>query len=365
MDFDAITLDTCILESQSFNLENGLLSRFEQFSKTKDIIFVMSKIVLNEMISHMEEDTKESISMYKDALKTGLFYRIDDDITEEKIKNVKKLDIKSIVEKRIKKYVDKTGLQIIPTDGVDIQKIIEKYFNRKPPFSERKKEEFPDALALQSLENWAVKEAKRVLVISNDNDWQEYCKDSTNLICVKTIEEALSSLYKDENFSKQLLIDIFSDYDKYETLMNSINEEIMNTSDKLSINLDVDGFYECEENYLEADFIDVHFPKPDSIEIIDVDSKNKIFTFSIPSELTFHIEAEYGFYTGSEEDYVGFGGNTVSNEYEFKNQLIISIKLNDKDLNRSEIVSVDYTNYSLYHSISLEPDYSDCYYDYE
>ncbi len=365
MDFDAITLDTCVLKSQSFNLENGLLSRFEQFYKAKKIIFVMPEIVLKEMISHIEEDTKASISKYKDALKTGLFYRIDDDITEEKIKNIKKIDVKNIVEQRIKRYVDKTGLQIIPTDNIDIEKIIGNYFKRKPPFSEKKKEEFPDALALQSLENWAVKEEKKVLVISNDKDWQEYCKDSINLICMKNIEEALSSLYKDENFSKQLLIDIFSDYDKYETLMNSINEEIMNTSDKLSINLDVDSFYECEENYLETDFMDVYFPKPDNIEIIGVDSKNKIFTFSIPSELTFHIDAEYSFYTGDEGDYVELGSNTVSTEYEFKNQLIISIKLNEKDLNRSKIISVDYTNYSLYHSISLEPDYSDCYYDYE
>ena len=119
MDFDAITMDTNTLEGQNFNLENGLLARFEQFSKTKDIIFVMSEIVLKEMISHMEEGTKASISKYKDALKTGLFYRIDDDITEEKIKNVKKIDVKSIVEKRIKRYVNKTGLQIIPTDGID------------------------------------------------------------------------------------------------------------------------------------------------------------------------------------------------------------------------------------------------------
>lgn len=363
MDFDAITMDTSTLECQNFNLENGLLARFEQFSKTKDIIFVMSEIVLNEMISHMGENTKSSISKYKEALKTGLFYRIDADITEERIKNVKKLDVKGIVEKRIKKYIDKTGLQIIPTDGIDIQKIIEKYFNRKPPFSEKKKEEFPDALALQSLENWAVKEEKKVLVISGDNDWQEYCRDNTNLICVKTIEEALSSLYKDENFSKQLLVDIFSDYDKYETLMNSINEEIMNTSDKLSINLDVNSYFETEEEYLEADFVDVHFPKPEDVEIIDIEEKDKIFTFSIPAELTFHIDAEYGFYTGSEDDYIGIGGNSLSEEFEFNNQLIISIKLNEKNLNKSEVMSVDYKNYSMVHSITLEPDCSE--YDYE
>ena len=69
MDFDAITLDTSILERLKYNLENSLLSKFGQFSRTPEIEFVISEIVLGEMISHMETKTKEALSAYKKSLK--------------------------------------------------------------------------------------------------------------------------------------------------------------------------------------------------------------------------------------------------------------------------------------------------------
>ena len=361
MDFDAITIDTCIFERENFNLENGLLSRFDQFSRTPDIKFIISDIVFREIISHMEEKTKSAISNYNKALKNGLFYRIDNDITEEKIKKIKTWNERDLVKTRLEEYAYKTGLQVIPAKNIDIQKIIKQYFNKKPPFSEKKKDEFPDALALQSLENWATEKNKKVLVISCDKDWQAYCQNNTNLICVKKIEEALSSLYKSKSFILQLFKDIFSNYDKYESLMNRINEEIMNSSDRLSIDIDVTSSCKYNEDYLEFDFLDVLFPDADSIEIIDYDEDQKIASFSIPAELTFTIESGYTFYLTDEGEDIGIGNNIFNDELEFNTNLIISIQLDEDTLEDSEIISVDYKDYTFNHSISLEPDFSDDY----
>ncbi len=358
MDFDAITIDTSIFEGENFNLENGLLAKFQQFSRTPDIKFIVSDIVLRETISHMEEKTKSAISNYNKALKNGLFYRIDKDITEEKIKTIKTWDERDLVRTRLEEYANKTGLQVIPAQNIDIQKIIKQYFNKKPPFSEKKKDEFPDALALQSLENWATEKNKKVLVISCDKDWQAYCHNNDNLICVKTIKEALSSLYKSENFILQLLKDIFSDYAKYEYLMNRINEEIMNSSDRLSINIDVISSCKYNEDYLEFDFLDVYFPDANAIEIIDYNEEEKIVSFSIPAELNFTIESGYSFYLTDEGDDIVIGNNVFNDELEFNTNLIISIKLDEEALENSEVASVDYKDYTFNHSISLGPDFS-------
>lgn len=364
MDFDAITMDTSTLESQNFNLENGLLAKFEQFSRINDVSFIMSEIVLREMTSHMEEKTKTAVSEYKKSLQNGMFYKIDESITKNKITNIKELNIKNIVKKRIKNYIDKTDLQIIPVDNIDIEKIIGNYFKRKPPFSEKKKEEFPDAIALQSLENWANKENKKILVISEDKDWQIYCQNNTSLICVKTIEDALSSLYEDQDFVLQLLRDIFSGNEKYERFMQNVDEEIMNSSDKLSMNLDIMSSLKYDEDYFGFDFQDAYFPKPDNIEIIDMDSEHNNITISIPVELTFFVEGEYTFYLTDEGEDIKIGDNSYRDELEFDNNLIISMKLNKTNLVESEIIAVDFKNYILKHSISLEPDFSEDEYDY-
>ena len=199
---------------------------------------------------------------------------------------------------------------------------------------------------------------KKALVISCDKDWQAYCQNNNNLICVKTIEEALSSLYKSENFILQLLKDIFSDYAKYEYLMNRINEEIMNSSDRLSINIDVISSCKYNEDYLEFDFLDVYFPDANAIEIIDYNEEEKIVSFSIPAELSFTIESGYSFYLTDEGDDIVIGNNVFNDELEFNTNLIISIQLDEETLEDSEVASVDYKDYTFNHSISLEPDFS-------
>lgn len=364
MDFDAITMDTSTFECQNFNLENGLLAKFEQFSRIDDVSFIMSEIVLQEMFSHMKEKTKTSVSEYKKALQNGMFYKIDDTITKEKITSIKSLNIKEIVKKRIENYIDRTGLQIISCEEIDIQEIIKRYFSRIPPFSEKKKEEFPDALALQSLENWAANENKKVLVISGDKDWQAYCQDNVNLICVKTIEDALSSLYKSQDFVLQRLKDIFSDKEKYEGIMQNIDETIMNSSDKLSINLDIISSYKYEEDYFGFDFQEVYFPDIDGIEIIDMNNENNNVTISIPAEITFFVEGEYTFYLTDEGDDIKIGDNSFNNELDFNTNLIISMNLNKEELSDSEIVSVDFKDYTMNYSLQLEPDFSEDEYDY-
>lgn len=359
MDFDAITVDTSILFAENYNLEGGLLARFEQFSRIPDISFVLSDVIVREMLSHMREKTKEALSAYSKALRNGLFYRLDDSISIAKIQKIKETDIKEVVNSRLKEYQTKTGLEIIPLGDIDINKVINAYFGRKPPFSDKKKEEFPDALALVSLEKWAEENNKKILVISKDNDWKSYCRDNIFLYCMNSIEEALSSLYKDSSFVLGILKNIFSDYDTYERLMNRLNEKIMNASDVISISLDISSSFEYEEDFFEANFMDVYFPDVEKIEIIEIDDKN--VTISIPAELTYLVEGEYSFYVKDEDDYIKMGDNSIKDEMEFKTNLIISIELNEDRLENSEILMVDFKDYKFNKSIDLDPDFSQDY----
>ena len=358
MKFNVITLDTNIFHRENYNLENGILVTLEQFSRISNIDFVLSEIVLREIKAHMKENTQKFTSEYIKSLKEGLFYQIDDTITKDKIKEIKDKDIVEIIKNRFVRYAEKTKLNIIPADNVDLQAIIKDYFNENPPFSEKKKEEFPDAIALQSLENWAIHNNKTILVVSNDKDWQQYCETSSVMHCVKTIEEALSSLYKNEEFLLKRLKDIFSNCEQYEAIINRIDELVMNSSDKISITLAIISAYTYDEEYFDTDFAYTHFPSCENLEIIDLDKDNNIVTISIPSELTFYIDGAYSFYIKDGDEYIEIGGNKLEEEKEFNTNLIITLKLNEQSLDKSQVLAVDFKDYSFKTSVVLEPDYS-------
>jgi hypothetical protein len=58
--------------------------------------------------------------------------------------------------------------------------VVDMYFKLKAPFEEKKRAEFPDAIALVSLERWAELNKLKILVVSYDSGWEEYCASSAD-----------------------------------------------------------------------------------------------------------------------------------------------------------------------------------------
>ena len=62
-------------------------------------------------------------------------------------------------------------VEVIPYPNVDISVIFVKYFENKPPFKEgEKKHEFPDAFAIETIEQWCKKHRKKCFTLCKDKD---------------------------------------------------------------------------------------------------------------------------------------------------------------------------------------------------
>jgi hypothetical protein len=77
---------------------------------------------------------------------------------------------------------------------VKISQLIEAYFTVKPPFAptKEKKSEFPDAIALFSLEAFALEHDVRILVVSKDRGWVDFAERTDRIKVVSELSEALS-----------------------------------------------------------------------------------------------------------------------------------------------------------------------------
>ncbi len=99
-------------------------------------------------------------------------------VENEEIEDMKKIifggrEAQEIASERFSQFAEVTSLKIVEAqDYVMIGNLIQKYFQAKQPFSEtrKKKNEFPDAIALMSLETWANKNQTKIIVVTSDND---------------------------------------------------------------------------------------------------------------------------------------------------------------------------------------------------
>ena len=70
------------------------------------------------------------------------------------------------------------------------QRLFECYFEQMPPFrgGRDKKHEFPDCMALLSLEDYANRAGIQIVVVSKDIGWKQFDEKSEYLYCMDSIQ---------------------------------------------------------------------------------------------------------------------------------------------------------------------------------
>jgi hypothetical protein len=88
-------------------------------------------------------------------------------------------------------FLEATRSIVVPLN-VDIQLLLDDYFNLRPPFSEKKRREFPDAIVVSSLQRWCRESGHSVYIVSGDRDFDEVCKRFEKFHKVGAIAEILT-----------------------------------------------------------------------------------------------------------------------------------------------------------------------------
>lgn len=278
--FVAITLDTNIFQSEGYRFEEGYLKRLEQFCENQIATLIISEVVNREIKSHISQSVKEAQDKFMQGLKGIKKYW---KINEEEIEQIKKLafndtSYQDLVSIDLNKFQQSTSLEIIGFENVSIEILMDKYFNCEPPFGlAKKKTEFPDAIALLSLDEWADRNETKIIAVSNDGDWESFCENSTNLVLIKDLPSLFKLFQAEEaeefcEYLSEHYLDII-DGNLDEMILNKLQQEICDIievdydGDVQNLDINVDNSFEfkkmSEKNII---FTSINY-KPDANEI--------------------------------------------------------------------------------------------------
>lgn len=330
--FSAITLDTSIFEAQGLKLESGLLKQLEQFrySSTK---LVISEIVKQEILSHLTEKTKNAKIAIENSLKQARDYwqAEEHDIEEIKKQVFGNREVQEIVTNRFNRFVEATSLEIIEAqDYLIVSNLIQKYFQSEPPFSEtgKKKNEFPDAIALISLEAWANTNKTKVIVVTSDNDWKSFCSYSEQLFAIDDFAGALGL------FQLQDADDICSYLSqKYESgdlenLEKAISDTLEDNIYDSSIYPVAETSYSYEEEITAIRVNEFQFQllEPPNIIFRPVNFDNDSLTVESRLSVDANIECVFCFsvYDSVDKEDVEIGRNTVNTQADLDVEVLIT-----------------------------------------
>lgn len=357
----AITLDTSIFigSEKRVLLGSTKFRLFEEQIKISPLKFVLSGTVKNEVLSHLKNFITNSFLGVKKSIREALNAYGTVKPTRECLLNqiTRGFEIEDIAKDRLQDFITETDCEVILDEKyTDLASINRDYFAKKPPFSNRKKSEFPDAFALNALEAKAEKENIKMLVVSNDGDWKDFCEKSQRLYLVNKIDRALALIVDSPLYMKTLVLHYLSDDIGREDLKYHLEKEVN------EVEYNVDGypsFGQMEVNPWQLELDDFSWSEDkDDIDIIEMEEheNNSIriaVTIPITLEVEYNVEVSFYFYDTVDKDTIDYGGRGIDRTEELEINPIIVLTVESLGKPNEKIVIHDCELDPIYPSIDL------------
>jgi hypothetical protein len=272
-----IFLDTNIFEENNFFHSNDIQGLF-YYSRIGLIKLFMTSISKHEIIERMQkrlEEVKEehnqlinSLNKPKSRILKNLIHY--ESLSKSQIKVSESL---RELSRKLDTIIETSKINIIPTNNVDIDEVFNLYYSQKPPFSNRKekKYEFPDAFIIKSLDEWCKTNKKKMIVVSKDNDFNDY--KSSHLYFRKEISNLLQQIssYYDSKQKNQIIPKISKSLESNKNAILTLIESELEKYVVLDIDYErVTDYYRLAPTFKEFKITTI---KPDYAEvtyIIDV-----------------------------------------------------------------------------------------------
>lgn len=343
-EISAISVDTSIFDTNKQRLDKGLFSKLRQFGRGNiDLIF--PDVVWSEISLHLLESVANNRKKYgRDIVDLCEFVGGDFSEVSALRERLERLPEASVMrDLQLEHFLKEAQAEILVAGKyVTIDEIMALYFDKKPPFqiSGPKRKEFPDAVALTTLERWANENDKKVMLVSKDNDWKDFCASSEHLFFISDLTTALA-IFNDANDGYRAIFEYL-----YLELINPRSELLLVIENRLKdydwyqkahveahsqFSFDDDGAELIEVSALRFD------DGLDGISLID-EGKNEIsVSLRLTADLAFSVDFRFDKRDSIDRDYVSMGTTSIDDSAEVDVEVILNISLTGKDIQEMEI----------------------------
>ena len=225
-----VFLDTNIYDSSGFSFRNELFSQLRKYAQDGILELQINSVVKGEVIRHIKKDVKKAAKDVKNSINNRFLAGIRK--IDEFIKAFDLMDpirIMQIILGEFEQLLVDCKAETINANGIDVEALISDYFGPTLPFSDGKKDEFPDALIIYSI----IQEIKRLV---GDRDFLYYISDGVfeddMNYCIISSDKGFSNRLKEivgEKYDGDVkFYDNLKDFITYLTTQDAKAEELQN-----------------------------------------------------------------------------------------------------------------------------------------
>jgi hypothetical protein len=182
-----VFIDTEAFRKARFDWSGRILSKLVEFAKQGYLHLLTSEVIKGEVISQLHDGLADALaSMRKHEI---ILRQAGAGEAFTAIEDVDKAF--PAVDAAFEKFLKDTRAINVPLSA-DLSALFSHYFARRPPFSAKKKSEFPDAVTIASLLAWCKEKRATAYVVSGDPDLKACCSPSGPLFHAASVTDIIS-----------------------------------------------------------------------------------------------------------------------------------------------------------------------------
>ena len=246
-------------------------------------------------------------------------------------------------------------------DFASIGEVMRRYEQGEPPFAETgdKKHEFPDAVALSTLEGWAEEKDTRILAVAQDKDWQRYGAQSVRVVVVDDLADALAAMQRWTEVADPSvrLAAQFAAGDAI-GLRAAVLEAARHQVDQFSFDVEADSQFSVEEDDVETSVEDVSLDIPDAtgatLDTVSHSEGQAVIRVCGTATVSVTVSFSFQKWDGVDREYMDMGTAELTETAEVEFAALVTVDTNEGlTIDDVEILP---TAHNLYFN-DIEPDW--------
>lgn len=199
LETDQVFIDTQAWVKERLNWRSKSCSRLRELVRSRQVQVLTTSVTRSEVRSQIQK----SLEHARDAMR-----KYDVVLGQLQNENAARAlegpEVAAKLQGLFDAFMKDLGVIEVPLSK-DVDKIFDDYFHERPPFSAKKKSEFPDAFVVSSLQERARKTGKNIYVVSGDGDLKACCAHASELMIVESIAEIISKATVTKTIHDELL----------------------------------------------------------------------------------------------------------------------------------------------------------------
>lgn len=249
----AVTIDTNILDAAKYDLSDGsILQLLKKYVDDGLIKVVLSNIVVRESKKHLAKQVKKVCGTARkirtEVLRESTEFLLNFVGLSRLLEVTKDKDaLISKSEELFDNFLSDINAEILGVDLINLESIIDDYFEINPPFEEgeKKRKEFPDAFIADQIRS-RFNKTEDVAIVSNDNGFIRACKESPNHFFFNSLGALFDAINKEKKEAYAATIKIIEENQHH--ISSGLIDHI-----KTNENIEVRGL-SCDKDGVETGF---------------------------------------------------------------------------------------------------------------